>query len=68
MPAVATKIIITVASNMGNPCPLCRNVQLDGIEHFDEACQHLLDHGLKCLHVGQEGHGNSQRTVAVFGK
>ncbi len=68
MPAAATKVIVTVASNMGKPCPLCNNVQLDGTEHFDEACQHLLNHGLKCLHVGQEAHGTFKRTVAVFGK
>ena len=59
--------MVTVASNVGKPCPLCREERLNG-ERFDEACQHLLDHGLKCLHVGQEGHGTTHRTVAVFGK
>lgn len=67
MPAKASKIIVSVASNVGKPCPVCHEEQLDG-KRFDEACQHLLSHGLKFLHVGQEGHRGMQRTVAVFGK
>jgi hypothetical protein len=43
------------------------------MEHFDEACNHLMKaHGLKCLHVGQQTENDSNgkpwhSTVAVFG-
>lgn len=65
--------MVRISSNLGSPCPICKDVQLDGMEQFEEACNHLLSHGLKCLHVGQETIENIdgkpwQTTVAVFGK
>jgi hypothetical protein len=73
MPAIATKQIVSVRSDTGAPCPLCAGTRLDGHNDFDKACNHLMkDHGLKCLHVGQETHGDEDKpwysTVAVFGR
>jgi hypothetical protein len=72
MPATP-KVLVKVSTNEGRPCPLC-NEHLDGTEtsKFELACNHLLEHGLKVLHVGTEtidGHdGNPwHSTVAVFG-
>jgi hypothetical protein len=62
--------MIYVSSNISRMCPLCTE-SLDG-ELFEHACNHVLEHGLKCLHVGQEtkadGDGKPwHMTVAVFG-
>jgi len=73
MPKLASKIIITVSSNVGAGCPLCNDFFM-GLEKFDESCNHLMQqHKLKCLHVGQEtSHDNDGKpwhsTVAVFGR
>jgi hypothetical protein len=63
--------MIYVSTNESRLCPLCGDESLD-MEHFEDSCNHLLGHGLKCLHVGQETtrdrDGNLwQVTVAVFG-
>jgi len=66
---IASEIVVRVSSGEGRPCPLCTGVHLDD---FEEACNHLLSHSLKCLHVGQETESTDkglwQNTVAVFGK
>jgi len=69
----ASEVIVKVSSNIGSNCAICNNEFLDGTEDFEKACNHLLSHGLKCLHVGQETisgeHGEPwHTTVAVFGK
>jgi hypothetical protein len=51
---------------------LCRGVSLGG-DDFEKGCNHLIqEHGMKCLHVGQESDegddGLWHFTVAVFGK
>jgi hypothetical protein len=72
MPALASKIMVKVSSDVGEKCPLC-DFFMKGSEQWQEACNHLLAHGLKCIHVGQESmHDNDGKlyhnTVAVFGK
>jgi len=72
------KLMVEVSSDVGHSCPVCKTgakVLLDGVEHFEAACNHLLsDHGMKLLHVGQRTIASSQdgtawqTTVAVFGK
>lgn len=65
--------LIKVSSNEAFPCPLCeRGVQLDGGD-LRETAAHLFQHGLKCVHVGQETTQDDDgkpwhSTVAVFGK
>jgi hypothetical protein len=71
MPPVATEQIVYVSTGALRTCPFCGESL--GLERFEESCNHLLGHGLKCLHVGQEtgwdGRGNPwHNTVAVFGK
>jgi len=68
-----SEVIVRVSSNEGRGCPFCSNEFLDGSQQFEKACNHLLSHGLKCLHVGQEtiaGRAGEpwHTTVAVFGK
>ena len=73
MPKLASKIIVSVSSNIGAGCPLCNSNFFLGLEKFDESCNHLMQqHNLKCLHVGQEtSYDNNGKpwhsTVAVFG-
>jgi hypothetical protein len=73
MPPLGKEIIVYVSTNEGRSCPLegC-NFTLD-MDTFQENCTHLLQHGLMCLHVGQETTYDSDgkpwhNTVAVFGK
>jgi hypothetical protein len=75
MPVLAKEKLIRVSTHVQTGCPLCSSWQQSGSEHryFEEMCNHLFTHGLKCLHVGQEtdrsGDGDLwQSTVAVFGK
>jgi hypothetical protein len=73
MPPIASEFIIYISTHEEKPCPMeaCDFWLGRG---FEESCNHLLrDHGLPCLHIGQEtrrdNSGNpSHRTVAVFGK
>ena len=67
------RTVVKLSTNEGRRCPVCNDF-LDGIDtqKFEEACSHLLKHGLKCLHVGTETIADSQgkpwhTTVAVFG-
>jgi hypothetical protein len=65
-------MIVRVSSSEIRQCPLCSS-SLDGVNKFEEACQHLSEtHTLKRLHIGQEtSHDDEGRpwnsTVAVFG-
>ena len=74
MAVLASEIIVMVSSNGDRQCPLCHDFSLDGTKDWEESCNHLLrEHGLKCLHVGQETAPSFDgspyhNTVAVFGK
>lgn len=64
------KQLIYISTSVSRGCPICSE-PLDH-DRFEDACSHVLGHGLKCLHVGQETHpGNHgepwHSTVAVFG-
>ena len=68
------KVVVVVTSEVGRTCPIedCHQL-LDGMDHFEEACNHLLQHGLTCVHVGtQTADGPEGKpwyfTVAVFGE
>ena len=68
------KVVVLVTSEVTRTCPIenCHRL-LDGIDHFEDACNHLLQHGLTCVHVGtQTDEGpNGQAwhvTIAVFGE
>jgi hypothetical protein len=70
---IASEIIVKVSSDEYKNCPMCSGEQLDGKDRFEQACNHVLSHGLKCLHVGQETTPDDNgkpwhSTVAVFGK
>ena len=70
---VASEVIVKLSSNESRNCPVCGNQFLDGGQDFERACNHVLSHGLKCLHVGQETIPGEKgepwhTTVAVFGK
>ena len=69
--ALAAEVIVTVRSDTLKWCPVCQE-SLDGIRSFDSACEHMLSHLLKCLHVGQETRngrsGPHYCTVAVFAR
>ena len=63
--------MVYLKTNIGKRCPLPGCDEF--LEEFDKSCNHLLKHGLKCLHVGQETSQDDsgklwQNTVAVFGK
>jgi len=73
MPPVAEELIVYVKTGIGKPWPIpgCTFPLLNA--DFQESCNHLLQHGMTCLHVGQETSRDSngelwQHTVAVFGK
>jgi hypothetical protein len=74
MMPVAKETMIHVSTNVQRQCPICRDSgDLMGDDHFEQMCNHLLKHGLECLHVGQETHRTAngkpwQSTIAVFGK
>ena len=74
MPPIATEFIVYVSTNVGRRCPFQDCDTHLGLNQFEESCNHLLQqHGLKCLHVGQETSGLGvdepfHSTVAVFGK
>jgi hypothetical protein len=55
MPAVAKEFIVYVSTNIGKGCPFEGCDFSIGLERFEQSCNHLIQqHGLKCLHVGQE--------------
>ena len=65
-------IIVRISSNESRHCPICRQVSLSGTDDFEAAYNHLLGHGLTCLHVGPEtiqdkNGGPWHTTVALFG-
>jgi hypothetical protein len=67
----APKVIVRISSNEAGSCRVC-GTYVDGTKDFEAACNHVLEHGLKCLHVGQEtilgaDGGPWQTTVAIFG-
>ena len=75
MQAAAKEIIIRISTNETVSCRLCEFNPYGGSSvAFEDVCNHLMkDHGLICLHVGQETtHGPGghpwHSTVAVFGK
>ena len=75
MPAAAKEVIVRISTNETISCKLCDYTPYGGSSAaFDDVCNHLMnEHGLACLHVGQETtHGGDglpwQSTVAVFGK
>jgi hypothetical protein len=74
MPPVAKDLIVYLKTGIGERCPIAGCNFLLGGEKFQQSCNHLLqEHGLNCLHVGQETNRDSngelwQHTVAVFGK
>jgi hypothetical protein len=75
MPVLAKQIIRRISTNETVSCKLCDFTPYGGSgAAFDDVCNHLMkEHGLKCLHVGQETtHGTDSQpwhsTVAVFGK
>jgi hypothetical protein len=45
--------LVYVSTNKSRLCPICGEESLDG-DRFEDACNHILRHGLKRLHVGQE--------------
>ena len=67
-------LIIRISTESMGGCPLCSGHWLGGKDRFDESCSHLMkQHGLRCLHVGQESGVDGQDrlwqfTVAVFGR
>jgi hypothetical protein len=70
---LAEKMMVKISSNESRRCPECNEMLHAGeTEEFQNTCNHLLAHGLKCLHVGQEtitgDDGPWQTTIAVFGK
>ena len=73
MPPIATEFMAYVNTNEGLRCPIS-GCSVSVPERFEKLCNHLIqEHGLKCLHVGQETAPGSdgkpwQSTVAVFGK
>lgn len=70
--SLSNGVVVKISTNEGRRCPI-REGFLDGTEteKFEAACKHLLEHGLKLRHVGQEtiygSEGPWQTTVAVFG-
>jgi hypothetical protein len=74
MPVIAKKRLIRVTSLINRNCPLCNGFEWGPEkDHFERLANHLLEHGLKCVHVGQETDFDDQRrprqaTVAVFGE
>jgi len=74
MPVLAKESVVHVSTSVGRPCRINGCGFFLGLDKFQESCNHLIQqHGLKCLHVGQEtSHDNDgkpwQSTVAVFGK
>jgi transposase len=67
---MATQQLVYVTTNTSRLCPICGEESLDG-DHFEDACNHVLRHGLKCLHIGQETRRDDNgkpwhSTVAVF--
>ena len=65
-------IVTTEDDSRGCPIQDCHEL-LDGINHFEDACNHLLQHGLICVHVGtqtDDGPGGQpwHLTIAVFGE
>lgn len=70
----AKQILVHISTNVGRACPLCtEGPNLLGDDYFEKMSNHLLAHGLTCIHVGQETINSSdgkpwQTTVGVFGK
>ena len=65
------RAILTISSDGFSNCPVCRAYTLDGIDHFDAAVNHMLDHGWGLLHLGSqdltEADGGAYRTtIAVL--
>jgi hypothetical protein len=66
------KIAATISSYTNSSCPFC-DEGLPGLTNFVHAAKHLQEqHGLSCMHVGQqtgENHNGEvwHHTVAVFG-
>ena len=73
MQPAAKEIIVRVSTNETLSCRLCDfapDLYDAGSAGFEEICNHLMrEHGLHCLHVGQEtAHGPPwHSTVAVLG-
>jgi hypothetical protein len=68
MPDLGVTELIFVGSRHSKDCKVCDKA----IPDFEDLCNHILkDHGLKLLHIGQEGHSDGTHaffeTVAVFG-
>jgi len=71
------KQVVTVRSGEIGPCAICgKGIKSRGIDRseywLDDQMNHMLEHGAKLLHVGQEtvsgADGNPwQTTGAVFG-
>jgi hypothetical protein len=64
------KVMVQLSSNISRACPLCQTFSIDG-DQMESSMNHMLAHGLKCLHVGQETIADDQgkpwhTTVAVF--
>lgn len=62
--------LVYVSTNVPRSCPVCGETALI-YNFFEDACNHLLEHGLKLLHVGQETGPDENgkpwhSTVAVF--
>jgi hypothetical protein len=62
--------LVYVSTNKSRLCPICGEESLDG-DRFEDACNHILGHGLKRLHVGQETTRDDDgrpwhSTVAIF--
>jgi hypothetical protein len=75
MPIVAKEQMYRISTNERVDCPVCQFTTYGGdAVAFSDVCNHILrEHGLKCLHVGQETTSGSNGgpyhyTVAVFGK
>jgi hypothetical protein len=65
--------VAQVYSDIEAPCPMCRDFSSSGSDYFAEHVNHLLSHGYRLLHVGQDTTWSNdgapiQRTTAVLGR
>jgi hypothetical protein len=69
------KQVFQISTNIWKNCPECSNMPHSAIgdDEIDERVNHVLQHGYKLLHVGQQTSEDSQgriwqTTVAILGR